>query len=116
MQRVYTSVKRIEEVVDALLPPRMNKFIGCFKLEFLLSTLEWEKELPKFINDDYVVIVGARNITYTITKASVEEEIQFLKEYLDETYEYSDDHNVWKNNFAIKERINKLNKYVLPLS
>lgn len=111
MQRVYTSVKRIEEVVDALLPPRMNEFIGCFKLEFLLSTLEWEEELPRFVNDNYVVIIGARNITYTITKASIEHEINYLKEYLDEDYEFSDNHAVWRNNLALKERIDKLQKY-----
>lgn len=110
MQKVYKTLRAIDKVVDALLPPRMNEFIGCFKLEFLLSTLEWEEELPRFVNDNHVVIIGERGITFYIIKATIEHEVLYLKEYLDADYEYSDDHAVWKSNLEIKERIEELNK------
>ncbi len=110
MQRVYKTLRAIDKVVEALLPPRMNEYIGCFELKFLLSTLEWESEFPLFKDDESVVIVGERGITFYIIKATIEHEVLYLKEYLDADYEYSDDHAVWKSNLQIKERIEELNK------
>jgi hypothetical protein len=110
MQKVFNHLKEIEEVVIELLPPRMNRYIGSFKLEFKLSSNGWKELSELFHKLDYVVLLGERGIKYYISKATVEEEIEYLTSIFDEYYQYSDSHEVWKKHQEIKDRINELKK------
>lgn len=102
MQKVYNSLKEIEEVVKELLPPRLNKYIGSFNLTFLLSSEVWE------FKDYEVTLVGERGITYMVMRASIENEITYLQSILDPYSSYSDDHGYWQATQYLKNRINML--------
>lgn len=110
MQTVFKNLKAIEEVVSYLLPPKANNYIGDFKLEFLLSSIEWKEELLTLAPLSYVRMQGERNITYYISKASVDQELEYLMSILDPYYEMSDDNEVYKRGKRIEERIDKLKK------
>ena len=105
MQKVYKSLKKIEEVVAELLPPRMNKYIGCFTLIFYLSSEDWNLE------DETTTFIGERGISYDVWKASIDEEIAYLQSILDPYADYSDDPGYWKDIQYIKNRIRMLENY-----
>ena len=98
MQKVFRSLLDIEEVVKELLPPSKNKFIGLFEMKFLISSLDYS-------GDEEATFIGERNITYKVKIASLEEELFYLKECFFEDYEYVDNHNFWKAQSEIRERI-----------
>ena len=106
MQKVYKNLQEIEEVVKELLPPRLNQYIGCFNLIFLLSSEVWD------LKEEWsTTFVGERGITYQVCKASVEEEIEYLQSILDPYGDYSDDPAYWKDIQYIKSRIKMLENY-----
>lgn len=110
MQKVYKSLKEIEEVVNELLPPSKNHLIGSFKLCFYLSTLEWDKELPQFKRSKEVTILGARNIVYYIFKATPDQEMEYLMDIYDPFYQYTDDHRIWKAQNELNNRMSLIKK------
>lgn len=111
MQKVYNSLKEIEEVVKELLPPRLNKYIGCFKLSFYLSSTVWDTEMHSiFTDNNKVTLVGERDIQYTITKATLTTEIAYLQSIIDPYSGHSDDHGYWKAQQGVKNKIEELKK------
>ncbi len=108
--KVFKNLKAIEEVVTELLPPRLNRLIGSFKLEFKLSSIEWKDELLTLASLSRVRMQGDRNITYYIQKATIDQELEYLISILDPYYEMSDDNEVYKRGKRIKERIDKVKK------
>jgi hypothetical protein len=110
MQKVFNSLKEIEEVVKELLPPRVNHLINSFKLEFKLSSNNWKNLNEIFHNLDYVLLLGPRGIEYYISKASIQDEIDFLSSLLDPDYEYSDDHFYWQSQLNLRAKIAVLKK------
>ena len=84
------------------MPPRNNHLIGKFKLEFLISSKNWDYA------SNEIEIVNQRNFKYYIKEATLEQEIDVLKSYLEEHYEYYDDHAIWKYQVELREKIRKL--------
>lgn len=100
--RIYYSLDEIKEIVDELMPPKNNHLIGKFKLEFLISSKNWD------YSSNEIEIVNQRNFKYYIKKATLEQEIAVLRSYLDDYYEYYDDHALWKYQTELRERIKRL--------
>jgi hypothetical protein len=100
--RIYYSLDEIKEIVEQLMPPKNNHLIGSFKLEFLISFKSWD------YTSDEIEITNQRGFSYFIKKASLQQEIDTLKTYLDENYEYYDDHVLLKYQVELREKIKKL--------
>lgn len=100
--RIFYNLEAVKEVVEDIMPPKNNKYIGDFKVEFLISSNNWDYA------KDAIEIVNPRGFSYLIKKATLEEEIEFLKERLDEHFEYSDDHKYWMSQMDIRKRIKGL--------
>lgn len=96
---VHYSLNIIKSIVEEIMPPRNNRYINDFKIEFLISSKYWD------YTEDVVEIVNQRGFTYLIKKATLEQEIEFLKGRLDENYEYSDDHKHWLSQLDLRKRI-----------
>jgi hypothetical protein len=99
---VHYSLVIVKSIVEEIMPPRNNRYINNFKIEFLISSKYWD------YTEDIVEIVNQRGFKYYIKKATLEQEIEFLKEKLDEYYEYSDDHKHWLSQISLRERIKVL--------
>jgi hypothetical protein len=108
MQKVYNSLKEIEGVVAELLPPRLNHLINNFKLEFKLSSTNWDQLNPIFKDLNEVVMLGERDIKYYISKATIQDEIDYLTGLLDSNYELSDNHFYYISQVDIRKIISKL--------
>jgi len=102
MIRIHNSLDEIKKIVDEVMPPKNNHLKGAFKLEFLMSSKNWDYAL------DEVEIVNQRGFKYFIKKATLQQEIDVLKSYLEEHYEYYDDHALWKYQIELRERIKRL--------
>jgi len=102
MTRIHYNLNEIKKIVEELMPPKNNHLIGSFKLEFLISSKSWD-----YVSDE-IEIVNKRGFKYYIKKASLQQEIDTLKSYLDDYYNYYDDHAVWKYQVELRERIKKL--------
>jgi hypothetical protein len=100
--KIHYSLDTIKNIVDEIMPPKNNHLIGCFKVEFLISSKSWD------YTSDEIEITNQRGFSYLIKKASLQQEIDILKSYLDEYYEYYDDHAIWKYQVELRERIKKL--------
>ena len=110
MQKVFNNLREIEEVVKELLPPRVNDLINSFKLEFKLSSNSW-KDLDKtFHNVNYVLLFGERGIQYYISKASIQEEIDYYTSQLQEFYEMIDDNEQYTHQLKLRVKIAALKK------
>jgi hypothetical protein len=83
------------------MPPKNNHLIGKFKLEFLMSPKSWDYAL------DMIEITNRRGFSYFVKKATLEQEILYLKGDLDEYYEYSDNHKHWRSQIELRELIDK---------
>jgi hypothetical protein len=99
---IYHSLNEIKAIVEELMPPKNNHLIGCFKLEFLISSKSWDYA------SDEIEITTQRGFSYFIKKATLEQEIIALKRNLDEHYEYYDDYAVWKYQLELRKRIKQL--------
>jgi hypothetical protein len=110
MQKVFNNLREIEEVVKELLPPRVNHLLDSFKLEFKLSSNSWKDLDEMFYNVDYALFFGERNIQYFVSKASIQEEIDYLSDSLDPYYEYSDDYSHIGTQSYLRNRIKDLEK------
>jgi hypothetical protein len=110
MQKVFNSLKAIEEVVKELLPPRLNHLIGSFNLEFKLSSNSWKELDEMFYNVDYALFFGERDIQYFVYKASIQEEINYLNEKLDEDYQMSDNYEYYQSQVNLRIKIDNLKK------
>jgi len=99
---IHYSLNIIKSIVDEIMPPMNNRYINDFKLEFLISSKYWDYV------EDIVEIVNQRGFKYYIKKATLEQEIEFLKGRLDEYYEYSDDHKHWLSQIDLRKRIKVL--------
>lgn len=97
--RIYYNLDEIKKIVDELMPPKNNHLKGVFRLEFLISSKSWDYAL------DEIEITNQRGFKYFIKKASLQQEIDTLKSYLDEYYEYYDDHAFWKDQIELRKRI-----------
>jgi hypothetical protein len=102
MTKIFYNLDEIKRIVDEVMPPKNNKFIGNFKLEFLISSKSWD-----YVSDE-IEIVNQRGFSYIIKKATLQQEIDTLKSYLDENYEYYDDHAIWKYQVELRKRIKVL--------
>lgn len=100
--KIHYSLDSIKKIVDEIMPPKNNHLIGSFRLEFLMSSKNWDYAL------DEIEIVNQRNFKYYIKKASLQQEIDILRSYLDDYYEYYDDHAIWKYQVELRKRIKKL--------
>ena len=100
--RIFYNLDTIKEVVEEIMPPKNNKYIGDFKLEFYISSKNWDYA------ENMVEVVNQRGFKYYIIKATLEQEIQYLASRLDEHFEYSDDHKYWMSQMDIKKRIKGL--------
>jgi hypothetical protein len=107
MQKVYNNITQLEKVLEELFPFRLSHLNNAFKIEFKISSLDWDKEFPIESKLSYI-IRRYKNINYYISKATKEEELLFLKDCFDEHYKYSDDHRYWSMHHDIKDRIDKL--------
>lgn len=96
---IHYSLNIIKGIVDEIMPPKNNKYINDFKIEFYISSKYWDYV------EDIVEIVNQRGFKYYIKKATLEQEIEFLKGKLDEYYEYSDDHKHWLSQLDLRKRI-----------
>jgi len=99
---IHYSLNVIKSIVEEIMPPKNNRYIDNFKIEFLISSKYWD------YTEDIVEIVNQRGFTYLIKKATLQEEIEFLKSRVDEHYEYSDDHKHWLSQVSLRERIKVL--------
>lgn len=102
MIRIHYSLDKVKEIVEELMPPKNNHLIGDFKLEFLISSKNWD------YTSEELEMKTQRGFSYFIKKASLAQEIIFLTDCLDEHYEYSDDHKYWISQIDIRKRIKKL--------
>jgi len=102
MMTIHYSLNIIKSIVEEIMPPRNNRYINDFKLEFLISSKYWD------YTEDTVEIVNQRGLKYYIKKATLEQEIEFLKSRLDKYYEYTDDHKHWLSQLDLRERIKRL--------
>jgi 3-phosphoglycerate kinase len=102
MYRVFYSLDDIKRVVEELMPPKNNKYIGDFKLSFKLSYNSWEA------TNSFLILHLSRGVEYIVEKASLQEEIDYLRNFLDDNYQYSDDHKYWKRQVDLRERIKTL--------
>lgn len=105
MQKVFNSLKEIEEVVKELLPPRVNHLLNSFKLEFKLSSNSWKEMNEMFHNVNYVLLFGERDIQYFVHKASIQEEIDYYTSQLQEFYEMIDDHKEYTHQLNLRVKI-----------
>jgi hypothetical protein len=96
---VHYSLNVIKSIVDEIMPPKNNKYINDFKIEFLISSKYWD------YTEDQIEVVNQRGFKYLIKKATLEQEIEFLKERLDEYYQYTDDNKHWFSQVSLRERI-----------
>lgn len=99
---IHYSLNVIKSIVEEIMPPKNNRYIDNFKIEFLISSKYWDYA------EDQVEIVNSRGFSYLIKKATLEQEIQFLKSRFDEDFEYSDDHKYWMSQIDISKRIKGL--------
>lgn len=99
MIKIFYNLDEVKKIVDEVMPPKNNHLIGKFKLEFLISSKSWD------YTSDEVEIVNQRNFRYYIKKATLQQEIDILRSYLDEYYEYYDDHALWKYQTELRQRI-----------
>lgn len=99
---IHYSLDTVKKIVEELMPPKNNHLKGTFRLEFLISSKNWDYAL------DEVEITNQRGFSYFIKKATLQQEIDTLKSYLEEHYEYYDDHAIWKYQVELRERIKKL--------
>jgi hypothetical protein len=97
--KIYYSLDSIKQVVEELMPPKNNHLIGKFRLEFYLSSKSWDYSL------NLVEITNKRGFSYFIRKATLEQEIEYLRSNLDEYYHYSDDHKHWKSQVELRATI-----------
>jgi hypothetical protein len=102
MTRIHYNLNEIKKIVEELMPPKNNHLIGSFKLEFLISSKSWD-----YVSDE-IEITNQRGFSYIIKKATLQQEINTLKSYLEENYEYYDDHVIWKYQVELRERIKRL--------
>jgi 3-phosphoglycerate kinase len=100
--RVFYSLDDIKRVVEDLMPPAHNKYIGDFKLIFKMSYNSWEA------TSNFLILHLSRGVEYIVERASLQEEIDYLSNFLDKNYEYSDDHKYWKSQVELREKIRKL--------
>jgi hypothetical protein len=100
--RIFRSLDDIRNVVEEVMSPKNNKFIGDFKMVFKMSSKSWES------NYDFIVLHFTRGIHCIVEKASLQEEIDYLNGFLDPNYEYFDDHKMWKSQVELRERIKRL--------
>jgi hypothetical protein len=99
---VHYSLNVIKSIVEEIMPPKNNRYINDFKIEFLISSKYWD------YTEDTVEIVNQRGFKYLIKKATLKQEIEFLKSRVDEYYEYSDDHKHWMSQISLSKRIKGL--------
>jgi len=97
--RIHYSLDEIKKIVDEIMPPKNNHLIGSFRLEFLISSKNWDYA------SNEIEIVNQRNLKYYIKKATLQQEIDTLKSYLEDHYEYYDDHALWKYQVELRKRI-----------
>ena len=110
MQKVFNNLKAIEEVVKELLPPRVNHLLDSFKLEFKLSSNSWKDLDEMFYNVDYALFFGERNIQYFVSKASIQEEIDYYTSQLNEYYHQSDNYEYYQSQLTLRIKIDNLKK------
>ena len=107
---VHYSLDIIKSIVEEIMPPKNNRYINNFKIEFLISSKYWD------YTEDIVEIVNQRGFKYLIKKATLQEEIDFLKSRVDDDFQYSDDHKHWLSQISLRERIKRLeNEYKIWL-
>jgi hypothetical protein len=99
---VHYSLDIVKSIVEEIMPPRNNRYINNFKIEFLISSKYWDYK------EDQVEVVNQRGFKYLIKKATLKEEINFLKSRVDEDFQYSDDHKHWLSQISLRERIKRL--------
>jgi len=102
MYKVFYSLDDIKRVVEELMPPKNNKYIGDFKLSFKMAFNSWEA------HSNFLILHLSRGIEYIVERASLQEEIDYLSNFLDESYQYSDDHKYWKSQIELRDKIKKL--------
>lgn len=100
--RIHYNLDEIKKIVEELMPPKNNHLIGTFKLEFLVSHKKWD-----YVSNE-VEMSTQRGFSYTIRRATIQEEIDYLISNLEEHYEYFDNHADWKDQVELRERIKKL--------
>jgi len=100
--RIFYSLDEIKNVVDEIMPPKHNKYIGDFKMIFRMSYNSWESK------EDFLILRFPRGVEYVVERASLQEEIDYLSEFLDPNYQYFDDHKYWKSQVELRKRIEKL--------
>jgi hypothetical protein len=110
MQKVFNNLKAIEEVVKELLPPRVNHLLDSFKLEFKLSSNSWKDLDEMFKNLDDVLLLGERDIKYYISKASIQDEIDYYTSQLNEYYYQSDNYEYYQSQLTLRIKIDNLKK------
>jgi bifunctional DNA-binding transcriptional regulator/antitoxin component of YhaV-PrlF toxin-antitoxin module len=107
---VHYSLNVIKSIVEEIMPPRNNRYIDNFKIEFLISSKYWD------YTEDQVEVINQRGFKYLVKKATLIQEIDFLKSKFDENFQYSDDHKHWMSQMSIKKRIKELeDEYTLWL-
>jgi hypothetical protein len=102
MIAIHYNLDAVKKIVDEIMPPKNNHLINTFKLEFLISFKSWN------YTSDEIEITNKRGFSYIIKKATLQQEIDTLKSYLDENYEYYDDHAIWKYQVELRKRIKAL--------
>jgi hypothetical protein len=108
MQKVFGDFSEIEAVVYEILPPSKNHLIDDFRMNFTLSSNGWGSIPTDIELNELCVYNFKRGIKAFIRRASIEEEIVYLSQFLDPNYEYSDDHKYWKSQVDLRDKINKL--------
>ena len=108
MQRVFGNFSEIEAVVYEILPPSKNHLIDDFRMNFTLSSNGWGSMPTDIDLNEWCVYNFKRGIKAFIRKASIDEELLYLSQFLDPNYEYSDDHKYWKSQVDLRDKINKL--------
>jgi hypothetical protein len=99
--KIYYSLDSIKKVAEELMPPKNNHLIGSFRLEFLMSPKSWDYAL------DMIEVTNRRGFSYYVKKATLEQEILYLKSDLDEYYEYSDNQKHWRSQIELRALIEK---------
>jgi hypothetical protein len=102
MMVVHYSLDIIKSIVEEIMPPKNNRYIDNFKIEFLISSKYWD------YTEDQIEVVNQRGFKYLIKKATLKQEIDFLKSRVDEDFQYSDDHKYWMSQMSLSKRIKGL--------